>query len=297
MDENVARRPRFRRVADSLPLRLTDRDRAVLSVVCRFRFLATSQILSLIPGSHQNLRRRLQLLYHAGFLDRPEAQMPLRSAGELSEIVYSPSEKTLSLLGRFSSESRRVTSLFLSHALAISTILVTIEIARRRHGAPLFSEEDILSRKPTETRRRIQWRVPLTSAGVTERVGVLPDAVFAIEDQERLFYFVLEADRGTMPLQRKNLRLSSIHRKALAYSQTRKTGILKDQFDIPGFQVVFVTKSKERLERMRETCRDALDGNASSLFLFLTYDDLQTQAWYNTTHPLHVLRATHVNNP
>jgi hypothetical protein len=223
--------------------------------------------------------------------------MPLRFAGELSEIVYSPSEKTLSLLVRPFPESRRVTSLFLSHALAVSTTLVTIEIACRRHGAPLLSEEDILSQNPAESRRRIQWRVPLTSGGVTERIGALPDAVFAIEDQGRLFYFILEADRGTMPLRRKNLRLSSIHRKALAYSQTRKAGILKDQFAIPGFQVAFVTKSKERLERMRETCRDALNGNPSSLFLFLTYDDLQSQVWYNTTHPLHVLRATHLNNP
>jgi hypothetical protein len=140
-------------------------------------------------------------------------------------------------------------------------------------------------------------RIPVTSGGVTERVGVLPDAVFAIEDQGRPFYFILEADCGTMPIRRKNLRLSSIHRKALAYAHTRKAGTLKDQFGIPGFQVVFVTKSKERLERMRETCRDALDGNASSLFLFLTYDDLQTQAWYTNSHPLHVLRATHLNNP
>jgi hypothetical protein len=219
--------------------------------------------------------------------------MLLRFAGELSEIVYSPSEKTLALLGRPASESRRVTSLFLSHALAVSTILVTIEVACRRHGAPLLSEEGILSRNPAESRRRIQWRVLLTSGGVTERVGVLPDAVFTIEDQDRRFYFILEADRGTMPLRRKNLQLSSIHRKALAYAHTRKAGILKDQFGIPGFQVVFITKSKERLERMRETCRDVLDGNASSLFLFLTYDDLQTQVCYTNTHPLHVLRATH----
>jgi hypothetical protein len=100
-----------------------------------------------------------------------------------------------------------------------------------------------------------------------------------------------------MPLKRKNLRLSSIHRKALAYARSRRSRILAERFGIPGFQVLFVTRSRERLRRMKEVCRIATQGNTASLFLFLTDDDLTTRsAWYNGSDPLHSLFcATHSN--
>jgi hypothetical protein len=113
---------------------------------------------------------------------------------------------------------------------------------------------------------------------VKEKIGVIPDAAFAIERQDnsskfRRFFF-LEADRGTMPLCRKSLRLSSIRRKALAYSQSRRSRVLRDRFGIPGFQTLFVTRSRERLERMKETCKTA-SGRNPSIFLYATQDGLK----------------------
>ena len=116
---------------------------------------------------------------------------------------------------------------------------------------------------------------------------MIPDGFFALERAEdanapRLFYYFLEVDRGTMPIMRKSLALSSIHRKALAYSRSFKTGLLKKRFGIPGFKVLFVVHSKERLERMKEVCQKA-HGKESSLFIFTCPDQMREG------NPLHEL--------
>ena len=267
-------------------MRLTDRDKAILFAVSRYRFLTTSHILSLVPGSHQNIVRRLQSLYHAGFLDRPKAQLPLRYAGELSEFVYSPTSKTNSHVAVESGETdsgkeyKSVSALFLAHSLAISDALICFEADCRLRGAVFISERDILASHPARNASRLARRVTIREGADTESVGVIPDAAFAIEQPDhssrpRRWYFFIEADRGTMPLHRKSLRQSSIHRKVLAYSKTRSSCVLKDKYGIPGFQVIFIARSKERLKHIKEACEAESKGRASSLFLFATQDELR----------------------
>ena len=138
MKQNIARRPRFQRVPDLPEPCLTERDHRILAAVSRFRFLTTSHIHSLVPGSRQNIVRRLQRLYHAGFLDRPEAQLPLHIAGYLSEMVYSPAKKTEAPTAKDQTVSRkkygRVSTLFLQHALAVSDALISVELACKTRG-------------------------------------------------------------------------------------------------------------------------------------------------------------------
>jgi len=282
MHQNVARRSRYKRVSDLPPISLTERDKAILSAVSHFRFLTTSHIHSLVSGSGQNISRRLQRLYHAGFLDRPIEQLPLRFSGDLSELVYGPTARIPALqIGRGTvSEERygRISSLFLQHALSVSDALIAAEIACRREGIAFTPEQEIVFQGSGD--KQLRWRVAVKSGKASEKVGVIPDAVFAIERKNfssnlQRFNYFLEADRGTMPIWRKNLQLSSIHRKALAYSQTRRSGMLKDKFGMLGFQVLFITASKARLERMKEVCGEALRGHHTSLFIFTTPDEFR----------------------
>jgi hypothetical protein len=46
-----------------------------------------------------------------------------------------------------------------------------------------------------------------------------------------------------------------------------------DRFGIPGFQVLFIAKSRYRLERIEKLCGEALEGRHPSLFLFSTPDE------------------------
>ena len=42
----------------------------LLQACAKFRFLRSDQLIALAGGSEQNLKRRLQKLFHAGYLDR-----------------------------------------------------------------------------------------------------------------------------------------------------------------------------------------------------------------------------------
>ena len=69
------RLPRFRRVEEPPPFQLTARDVAILHAVARYRFLSSTLIIRLIGGSPQQILRRLQGLFHYGYLDRPKSQV------------------------------------------------------------------------------------------------------------------------------------------------------------------------------------------------------------------------------
>ena len=68
-------RPRLRRVEEPPPFQLTARDLAILHAVARYRSLSSTLIIRLIGGSTQQILRRLQVLFHHGYLDRPTSQV------------------------------------------------------------------------------------------------------------------------------------------------------------------------------------------------------------------------------
>jgi len=73
--------PRFKRSPAVNPIRLTERDQDILRHVRRHRFLLSDHIQALVPGSRQQILRRLQRLFHHGYLDRP------RVAGGLASVT------------------------------------------------------------------------------------------------------------------------------------------------------------------------------------------------------------------
>ena len=61
-----SRLPRFKRAPTVAPMALTERDREIIRLVYRHRFLRSPQIVAVIGGSPQQLLRRLQRLYYHG---------------------------------------------------------------------------------------------------------------------------------------------------------------------------------------------------------------------------------------
>ena len=70
------------------------------------------------------------------------------------------------------------------------------------------------------------------------------------DKRERILCF-LEADRGTMPVERAQHDASSIARKLYAYAMTWKTGIHRSRFGISRVRVLTVTTSESRCESIR----------------------------------------------
>lgn len=223
-------------------------------------------------------------MYHAGHLDRPRSQLPLRFSGKLFELVYSPSRRLDSESGTSSGkECRPVSPLFLAHFIAISDVLVAVEAACRKRGMTYVANPGAFDKSaPAPGQHRPSWRISFRIESKASQLSVSPDASFTILPRGSPagvpLHFFLEMDRGTMPIRRSSLRLSSIYRKALAYRETKRSRVLSRRYGIRGFQVLFVSTSKARLERIKDACR-SVDGRTSSpLFLFAALDNIKNES-------------------
>ena len=271
----MSRLPRFQRVVTVAPIRLTERDHEIIRLIHRHRFLRSQQIVTLIGGSAQNLSRRLQWLFHHGWLVRPRAQLQYYERGENKTIAYGLGNKSGSLLqlnpAAWGEKNHGIGRMYLAHALLVSDVMVSLELACRQHGVRLLPENELR----LHVEAPLHWRVKLRDG---TKLGVIPDRVFALEfsDQngqvQRVYYF-LEADRGTMPVVREKLTQTSFYRKLIAYEATWANKILQRHLDIPRFRVLTVTTSAARVKSLLDACSRLQRGHG--LFLFADQSVLQ----------------------
>lgn len=271
------RHPRFRRAENFAPLVMTERDTEILRSVNRHRFLHSHQISELVGGSRQQTLRRLQKLYHHGYLERPTCQLDYYQRGGSRNIVYGLASRGASHLRRvddtpfsrldWTSRNGSVKRLFLEHALMVSKIMVSLEIACRKRGnVSLKIEHDIpLPTATRDAKEPFRWTVTVSGK---EKMGVIPDRVFALDftdSGERILCF-LEADCGTMPVQRANLKMSSFARKLLAYRASWAQRVHLTRFGFSRARVLTVTTSTQRLENLLTAA--ASEERGKGLFLF-----------------------------
>jgi hypothetical protein len=282
---------------------LTPRDLDILRAVYRHRLLRSSHLVALSGGSPQTTLRRLQLLFHHGYLDRPPMQLDWYARGS-EPMVYALVNRGAEMLEnlgelkrggvRWDTKNRNFSRVFLHHTLAIAEVMVAFEVACRiREGVQLIRPEELLAEAPPRTqalRLPFRWQVEVRQGGKPYRLGVEPDRVFGLRfengpEPRRRAYFFLEADRGTMPIMRKGLAQTSFARKLLAYRETWRQGLHQAHLGIPNCRVLTVTTSRERVENLVEACR-ALPGGGSRLFLFTDRERLGgggilTHEWVN----------------
>jgi glycosyltransferase involved in cell wall biosynthesis len=286
----VERRPRFRRVKPR-PFLLTPRDRTIVEFVAEYRILSSEQIVALlVEGSPQVILRRLSLLYHGRYLDRPRSQIEdlLRFTGS-RPMAYALGTAGAALLGL--KPPKPVKLQFVDHTLGVSSVLVAFTRACREHGnVRVIPWREILEEKVPEERRRKKepdsWKVRLPD---DTTVGVKPDAIFGLHYLDKpeganRAYFFLEVDRGTMPVMRAGLSQTSVYRKLLAYHATAAAGLQITLFGFKTFRVLTVTRSpeKKRLDSLVEAA-GKLPG-LHGLFLFgeektLLDGDVLTSEW------------------
>jgi len=267
------RSPRFKRASTVAPMQLTKRDREIIRLVHRHRFLRSHQIVALLDASPQQVLRRLKLLYHHGYLTRPRAQLEYYERGGTSPMVYGLDKKGAKLLERElgitvsgKENDDGIGRMFLEHAILVSDVMVTIELAcRKSSGVRLLYEDQLALHSEREP---FQWHIK-TRDGI--RLGVIPDRIFALEyadqggEMQRVYFF-LEADRGTMPVVRSGLTQTSFYRKLIAYEATWTQKIHQRKLGIHRFRVLTVTTNAMRVVSLLEACSRLQRGHG--LFLF-----------------------------
>ena len=254
---------------------MTSRDGEILKCLQRHRFLRSDHILALCLGSRQQVLRRLQRLFHHGYLERPRCQIDYYQSGS-HRIAYGLGNKGAAWLKRELSlqfhqldwkQKSRVGRLFLEHALLVSDIMVAIELAcRNRKDIRLLSTNEL---QIPNMREPFQWKVDI---GQRQKCGVIPDRVFGLEVSGNQCWYFLEADRNTMPITRSDLYRTSFQRKLLAYEATWSQNIHRTRFGWQRFRVLTVTTNQQRVQGIIKTCQRLAHGHG--LFLFAEAKDL-----------------------
>lgn len=290
-DTKRTRRPRFRRAAPP-SFRVTDNDVTILQLLVRHRFLRSTHIAALVGRSLDRTNDRLSRLFHAGYLDRPRAQLDYYPTAGSAPMVYAIADLGAHLLSErdhaaaanleWSRKNREVGRPFIEHQLEIIDFQVALERAvRMRRDIGLIQSDELISAFPEQTRRMrnpLAMRVGVFHNGKTHEVGVMPDLIFGIRfaDNSRRC-FMVEIDRGTMPVTRADLAQTSFERKMRAYVAAHVAKQHETQFGWKTFRVLTVTTDRHRVQSMREALRrwQVPPGPGPSLFLFAIRDKLR----------------------
>ena len=122
-----------------------------------------------------------------------------------------------------------------------------------------------------------------------------PDYVFGIGNAERRFRgFLVECDRGTMPVDRRGLEQTSLKRKFLAYAAARSSRLHEQQYAWSAFRVLVVTTTAERASNALKVIRECVPEHERGLFLLadrqsLAAADVLSYPWRDARGQTHAL--------
>ena len=281
IDALTTRSKRFRRPKQPEGMQLTPRDLNLLAHVARHRFLSSDHLTALDGGSAQNLCRGLRLLFHHGYLDRPRAQLAEVPVTGPRPMVYGLGAKGARALkehGHFindgvawSEKNKRAGSVFIEHTLAIADFMTSIELAcHARSDVTLIRDHAIIAKAPVKTRlarEPLRWTVAEKEKGIPS--STIPDGLFGLSFPDNTAaYFLLEMDRGTMPVVRKGMSRTSFARKLSIFWEGWNASRHVEQFGVAQVRVLTVAPSPERVRHMVAVVRDLTDGRGTGFFLF-----------------------------
>lgn len=291
MDAKVSRRPRFRRASEPPAFRLTDSDVEIVHLLARHRFLRSTHIAALAGRSVDRVNDRLLRLFHAGYVDRPRAQLDRYPDSGSAPMVYALANGGARLLAErhdpavsgieWSRKNESVGRPFIEHQLEIMDFYVALQVATRgRKDLALIHPHELVAAfpaPPATLRDPFALRVQLVDNGTPHTIGIVPDLAFGLRfpDGSRRC-FLVEVDRGTMPIARSDIRQTSFARKMRAYLAAHAAQLHERQFGWKTFRVLTVTTERSRLQSMMDALRiiPAPAGPGAALFCFALRDEL-----------------------
>lgn len=283
--------PRFRRASEPPAFRLTDDDVEIVRLLARHRFLRSTHIAALVGRSLDRTNDRLSKLFHHGYIDRPRAQLDYYPSAGSAPIAYALADRGARLLierdgadfanVEWSRKNREAGRPFIEHQLEIIDFYVALQrAAASREDVQIIHPDQIVTEFPDQSfaaRNPFALRVKLTDQGVARGVGLVPDLVFGLRlpDGSRRC-FMVEIDRGTMPIVRTNPTQTSFARKMRVYLAAYAAKQHERHFGWKTFRVLTITTDADRMSSMASALRriHVSNGPGPGLFFFTTRSDL-----------------------
>lgn len=278
------RRSRLHRKATGKPFALSPRDLEIFKLLNRYRYLRSTFIHAFVGGYKVALIKRLGVLYHDGYLDRPKQQWQAINARYMP-AVYELGRKGEQALRAIGTSVNTLPSQQFAHALMISDILGSIELGIKADpNLRLVSWDEIVAkmpdaakhhRNPLELPCSISFTFPRSKTTHRSSKSAIPDAVFGIEYRptKSFRFFALEADRNNEPIMRNNLSQTSYLRKILQYREIAK-GAYKSHWGLPNLLVLNVTTSERHMSHIIDLVNDLTASKGASYLLFKTMPSL-----------------------
>ena len=294
---------RFVRPQVSTEFTLTERKLRLLANVARYGLISSDDLARLDGGSAQNAKRELRTLWEHGYLLRPPAQLNAVALTGPQSMVYGLSNKGARLLREhghhihiavdWSENSRRAGMGFIDHSVARSRFMSAVEVAARaRSDISVMEASAIIQRAPERTqlaKHPLKWTAVVPDdRGRDVPASLISDDLFALLFEDNTAsYFLVEIDRGQMPVRRNGasaeeivegkprVRTSYRHKLATYYHGWRQRRHV-EQFGIEQLRVLTVTTSAIRIETMLDAVRDVTGGIGSDLFLFIDEETLRS---------------------
>jgi DNA-binding Lrp family transcriptional regulator len=193
------RRPRFRRASEPPAFRLTDDDIEIVRLLARHRFLRSTHIAALVGRSLDAVNRRLNGLFHHGYIDRPRAQLDYYPTAGSAPIAYALADRGARLLidrhginfGKveWSRNNHRAGRPYIEHQLEIVDFCVAVESATRNRADTRLNYPDVMAlsfpHHAFTERDPFALRVRVKHHGVVREIGLVPDLVFGLTLPDR----------------------------------------------------------------------------------------------------------------
>ncbi|MGA8612760.1 MAG: replication-relaxation family protein [Xanthobacteraceae bacterium] len=246
------RLPRFRRASEPPALRLTDDDVTIIRQLARYRFLRSTHIAALIGRSLDRTNDRLAKLFHAGYLDRPRAQLDYYPTSGSAPIAYALADRGARLLVErygvafanleWSRKNREAGRPFIEHQLEVTDFCLALQLATGgRTDLRVIHADELIAAFPeplTAGRNPFSMKVKMAQRGVVRERAIVPDLAFGLAFPNGSHrHFMVEIDLGTMPIIRSNLMQTSFEQKSRSgtvpftvFGWPRRTPILARDF-------------------------------------------------------------------
>jgi len=287
---------------------LTERDIQIVRIVSDNRFVRSTHISQLLGANHEKISRRTALLFHHAYLDRPPAQLEYYRPGS-TKMIYALGNRGAQLLihhhgleaanvdwSRKNFEAKRA---FMLHQLVVTDLRVALILAvRARPELALVEPAALIAAMPAATQatnKPLAWRLKVQHKGSLQEIGVHPDYAFALRfaDGSKKAYLV-ECDRGTMPVERAGLKQTSIVKKLLVYLSGHKQKMHVRHFGWKAYRVLIITNTPKRAANIKDAIQRTPDLKNSELFYItdqqsLAATDILSHAWQHASGSTHKL--------
>jgi hypothetical protein len=253
---------------------LTERDKDILRQLHSYRLMTREQIERLLffengPTKTSQVRKRLKLLFHHGYIDRIPA--PIKPGIWAWRPVYRLGRKGAEIIavemhvpkiaywGQGFDKDQRATEigfLFLEHVLQINDVRIAITLNAKVKGYAIEKWIDDTTLKGQRMKEYVS----------VERESVLfvPDAYFILHLRDRRAHFFLELDRATMGHRRWRTKVA-------AYKTFVESGKYQERYQTRSLRVLTVTTTQERLVHLINTTEQMGGGD---MFWFTTLECL-----------------------